>query len=407
MTNQENDSYSIFFHDDIQNILMRLILAISLVVICLILGIYWVLWTTGALNFVGVARFAIAPLAAMGFAILLGARYVQDIYELPTYIAGIQYMLAALFGFRYPVLKITNGHSILEPDGFNLLDKIGGPGWLIVEPGNIVLLERLDSPSDVRGAGVHFVNRFHRIKNIISLKDQHAAPRDVTAITKDGIFVTVRDFQFGFRLETGHRNISDPTHRTLSNPYPYSVKAAKNVTYNRSITKDGTPVPWDKAVQFSIDSAITDYINQHFLDQILFPLSTQEDPRYIMSRDITEKKRAGLRMYGAELLWHDIGPFDVAPTIQEQMIKAWSTKWIGNASVLRAEGDAVEVTSQERGRAEGEVDMLNSVMRALDDDTIPEDLDENMWNIVLSYTAQIIEGITGIYDTEGSPEDKK
>jgi hypothetical protein len=179
------------------------------------------------------------------------------------------------------------------------------------------------------------------------------------------------------------------------------------VTYNRSITKDGTPVPWDKAVQFSIDSAITDYINQHFLDQILFPLSTQEDPRYIMSRDITEKKRAGLRMYGAELLWHDIGPFDVAPTIQEQMIKAWSTKWIGNASVLRAEGDAVEVTSQERGRAEGEVDMLNSVMRALDDDTIPEDLDENMWNIVLSYTAQIIEGITGIYDTEGSPEDKK
>ena len=405
MSNHSNSSQSLFFSDDSK--IIRLLLAIILILLFFVSGYFWTLWVDGNRDGIKIIRFVLTPLAAMGLALLIGARYVQDIYELPSYRVGLRYIFSSITGLFYPYLNVTDGRPDIEPGEVNLLDKIGGPGVIAIEPGNIVLLERLDSPSDVLGAGYHFVNRFHRIKNIISLKDQHAAPRDIVAITKDGISVTVHDFQFRFRLETGHQNTAGPNQRTMLNPYPYSVKAAKNMTYSRSIAKDGTPVAWEKAVQFSIDGAITDYINQHFLDQILFPASNQDDPRSEMSKIITAKKWTSLKMYGAELLWHDIGHFEVDPAIGEQMMKAWNAKWAGNATILRAQGEAMQIANQERGRAEGEVNMLTSIIQALDYANLPENIDENMWNIVLSRTAQVIESMTKVSYSEDTDKNKK
>jgi hypothetical protein len=401
-------------------------------------------------------RYMLAPLAAIVGAFMLGAHYVQDIYELEKYRPAMRYMWAAMFNgvstsfftgvlagvisFLYfglslgiiflriyglaiglifgvwgglvfalmigvlfgnsfiPFLTISEGQKELEENKINLVDRMGGPGWLFIEPGNVVLMERLESPSGVLGAGRHFINRFHHIKNVISLKDQHGSPRDIKAITKDGIFVTVHDFQFRFRLDPGRRNDS-LRKRTLSNPYPYSVKAAYNMTYNRSITADGTPVSWEKAVQFSIDGAITDYINNNLLDRVLFPLTIEGDPRSEISKELVENRRAGLKMYGADLLWHDIGKFDAGPAIDLERMKAWNAKWEGTATVIRAQGEAEQIVSEERGRAEGQVDMLTSILEALDDANLPENIDDNMWNIVLSRTAQVIESMTTVSKT--------
>jgi regulator of protease activity HflC (stomatin/prohibitin superfamily) len=406
-----------FFGDDILNKIIRHTLAISLFLLFLGIGVFWTNQIEGDKDLIRAARFMLAPLAAIGLAILIAARYIQDIYEIPSYLACLKYILAAIFGLLYPVLRIVDGRAVFDQDENNIFDKLRGPSWLIntiggpgnlfIEPGNIVLLERLDSPSNVLGAGRHFVNRFHRIKNVISLEDQQASPRDVNAITKDGITVTARNFQFSFRIETGHRKAVELAQRSMLNPYPFSISAAKNMTYNRSITKDGNPVPWEKAVQFSIDSGITDYINRHYLDDILFPPKTQDEPRKQMGKDITENKRFGLKMYGAELLWYDIGTFDVDQTIVEQMIKAWHAKRAGNMAILQAQGEAMQIASEGRGRAEGEANMLSSITQALNDANLPDDIDENMWHIVLSRTAQIIEAMSRVYSTEDIPEEKE
>ena len=385
------------FYDDSKNKIIRLSLAVSAGLFFLVIGLFWTIWIEESNNIVAALRFLLAPIAAMGFTLLIAAKYVQDIYELPSYLLGLKYIIAAISGFGYPVLRIANGQADVESESFNLLDQLGGPGWLIIEPGNIVLLERLDSPSDILGFGLYFVNRFHRIKNIISLKDQHATPRTLTAITKDGIYVKTDEFEFGYRLETGHHSHLDLNQRTMENPYPFSVKAAKNMTYNRSINKEGKPVPWDNAVQLSIDGAVTEYINQHYLDEILFPSKTQEDPRKAMSSDLIKRSRTNLKMYGAEITWHKIGRFDPPDAIKKQMVKVWNAKWAGNATILRAQGEAVEIASQERGRAEGEINMLAGIMQALDYANLPDDIDENMWNIVMSRTAQVIETMTKVY----------
>jgi hypothetical protein len=73
--------------------------------------------------------------------------------------------------------------------------------------------------------------------------------------------------------------------------------------------------------------------------------------------------------------------------------------------VIRARGIAEKLSQEESGRAETTAVMLQSIMNALNDtgiaDVSDEDakkrLDENMWNIVLARTAQILESLTSFY----------
>jgi len=178
-------------------------------------------------------RYILAPLAAMVGVLLLGARYTQELYQLPSYRSAIHYLFVAIFdgppysyippsGLLLPDLTISDGKKKMKEDEINLVERIGGPGWLSIEPGNVVVLERLQEPAAVFGAGIHYISRFQRIKEVISLKDQHWVAPPFRATTKDGIEMSVHDFQFGYKLYADHR--SDGTNkRILSDPYPFSI----------------------------------------------------------------------------------------------------------------------------------------------------------------------------------------
>ncbi len=105
-------------------------------------------------------RFILVPLAAFTIAMLVGAHYVQDIYELESYWVGMRYLLACIFGIGYPRLQIDNGRKMVKPDEVNTLATIGGPGYVMIRPGNAVLFEHFSHPSNVLAAGWHFISRF-------------------------------------------------------------------------------------------------------------------------------------------------------------------------------------------------------------------------------------------------------
>ncbi len=381
-------------------------------------------------------RYALAPLAAIVGVLLLGARFVQDVYELESYGTGFKYLLATLFDgppFRYilpsglflPSLTISEGMKVLDENKESLIDNIGGPGWIIIEPGNVVVLERLDRKSLVLGAGLHYISRFEHIKDIISLDDQRWDATPIRAITRDGLLVTVNGFQFGYRLASEHSE-NGHTKRSLLDPYPFSIQAAQIHAYDRSVGASGEPWEWGKVVQFRLDGVLTDFINKSFLDQITAPLIANNDPRSEMNRAIIDPKmRVGLSsMTGAELLWHKIGDFEVEPldsdpdkdpnnddkkeirrSIKDQRLKSWLAQWTGTAAVIRARGVAEKLSQEESGRSETTAVMLQSIMNALNDSGVADvsdeaaatRLDENLWNIVLARTAQIIESLTSFY----------
>jgi len=98
---------------------------------------------------------------------------------------------------------------------------------------------------------------------------------------------------------------------------------------------------------------------------------------------------------GAHLLWCDIGHFEEDRAALEQRLETWSAKWTGNANVIRAQGEAQRVAYQELGHAEAQADMLRSIIHAFDDiDLSKEKKDQNIRNVILMRTAQILDSLT-------------
>lgn len=351
-------------------------------------------------------RYLLAPAVAMIVAFLYCASYLQDIYELQSYGSAVRYLLASLFdgasfSLFLPALYISKGKKDIKDGRTSLLDQVGGPGWLYVEPGNVVLLEYLHSPSNVVGAGWHFIPRNQRVQEIFSLDDQHWTANPIVATTRDGIEMAVHDFQFGFRICANHRADS-LVRRVGAAPYPFSSQAVRDVAYNRSVRIDTSLVPWGMATQFRLDGIVTDVINKTNIDDLIAP--TTGDPRNEIKHTLlSEKIRGGMKNFlGTELVWVNVGRFEINDEkIREDMKKyrqeVWFTRWIGSSSLLLAQGRAEMISEVEGGRAETTANMLTGIIQALDDAGLKNDqVDENLWNIVLARTAQVIESMTSV-----------
>ncbi len=409
-----------------------------------------------------VFRYSLAPFTALVGAFMLGAHYIDDIYNLQNYRSALFYLWASIFngkstrlltgllaiapfmliimlgllylgfpfedspenlllillfslaggigfGFLFgksflPEMTISEGKKDFDATS-KTIDVIGGPGWVYVEPSNVILLERLDSPSDVFGAGQYFIPRSHRVKDIFSLKDQHAPPRDLVAHTLDGIKVTVKDFQYRYRLHTGKNKIRK---RTQASPYPFSVEAVRKIAYERNVTASGGLADWENVIQFGFDGTVLSYIRENELGSILDPDSDQE-PREKFDKEINSARtRDTIKGKGAELLWHDTGYFEIGDDIDKEKIKTWLAKLKGKISIIRAQGKAELVAHKERAHAEGQVAVLQGIIQALETTGLPDNVDENLWNIVLAQSSQILEIMNNAHQNKSTdtPENK-
>ena len=358
-------------------------------------------------------RHTIIPLAIVFGAFFAAVSYVQDIYEIPNLRTAIRYLVPAIFGLSYPRLRIEDGKKQITKGDVHPLDVIGGPGYVNIRPGNAVLFESLRSPSSVKSEGYHFITRFDTIREIVSLEDQHGFIEETKAVTKDGIEVVVRDIHYRYRLRTG-REYGDYAERKQTNPYPYSVQAVKNMAYNRTVRSTGL-TSWFATINLAIDSGITGYIKAHQFDHLTHPNYQQGDPREIIAKALMGPgTRSRLRRVGADLLWCDIGHFGVSDQVLEeqreedqpwkldeivraQRVEAWGAKWMGQAAILRSHGMAQKLSNRELGRAEGQADILRSIIQAMDEAGLTRDPDhpqKNLRAIILSRTAEILDAMS-------------
>jgi hypothetical protein len=339
-------------------------------------------------------RFWLLPLAALIGAFLLGANYIRDVYELPGMRLPVKYLLSSAFSIFSPRLEIREGKKQLKEDEVNLVDVIGGPGYVNVLPGSIALLEKLKLPSNVYAGGGHFVSRYERVKQTATLEDQHGKIESIPATTKDGIAVVVRDVQFRYRMRTG-RKYGDYTQRSPDEPYPYSGQAMLSLTYNRQVGPEGIS-SWHDSVRAVIRGVIGDYIARHQLDMLTAPAIDQpSDPRKeIRSEFDLKQTRDRLRNLGAELLWVDIGHIDITPEqVDEQRVSTWRARWTGEAEVQRADAESQERAIIDLGRAEAQADMLMAILRTLENIEPGEDPARRVQTIILIRTAQLLEAI--------------
>jgi len=338
-------------------------------------------------------RFAIAPLAAIIAVLLSGMAYVQDIYALEQMKDASTYVMASMFGSGYPGMVIDGGRRQVPPETTHLLDAIGGPGFVMIQPGSAVVFKKLCTTSRASVTNSYFLAPFETIAQIASLEDQHGFVESVRAMTRDGIKVSVRNVNYRFRILPEMRD-GKPVQRSLDKPYPYSEEAMQNMTYNLSVTGAGMD-PWPDAVRRMVVGRISDYIVTNTLDFLTAPREEGQDPRGSLRDAVfSSELRGRLATIGAELQWIDVGHIDIEDNdVDSVRVNMWAAEWMGNAKVARAFGEARLQAYQELGRAEAQAELIVSITQAMEGIPISGDSVQTLKNILMARTAQLLDAL--------------
>lgn len=345
-------------------------------------------------------KFLLVPLTASFLAFWAGARYCQSLFQFGTIKEAFHYLVSCVWGLRYPNVVVDDAQVKNEFFQGHWIPRLGGPGYIDVRPGNAVLLERLDAPTRILSMGRHYISRFERISDLIDLKDHTLLVPEESTITKDRIVIKIRDASFRYRIASSAR---DDVGRGLStNPYPFSVESVRKLHYNRTVSQAGV-TPWEKLVEFTAMSGITDYINEHLFDEIINAGKHGKDPR----RDIINNlqsvgMRNRLRNFGTRLVWFDIGNYSLSEEYENSsLINSWQANWMGKVAIDRASGEASRLLNQEAGRAEAQAEKLKSIVNFFKTINFSEDSEENIRNVVLAKTAQVLESMNTHFSTLG------
>ena len=335
------------------------------------------------------------------FVFVFGAFYIQDIYELVSPKTALGFMLSTFWGIALPSWEISANTD------YETLQSIRGPGFLKISPGMIVVVEDLKKPTDVFGAGKHKIKRFQYIRASFNLEEKEkildvkeGKDERLKTMTKDALDVSL-GIMYRFRFLS--LRDGESLEHFLQDPYPFSMRAAFDLAY-KSNKKD--TVAWENAVNGIVSSAVKDYLKRAGVEKITSLKYIDKAPlddikSKLSSPDIRKK----LKNVGAELLWFDVGSVDFGELeAGKYRKKIWLEEWNGVSELIQAQGDAEFLASEERGRAEGQVELLRSVSRALGEisegSNNEHNVDENLRRIVLARIVQVIEAMTSIYDED-------
>lgn len=340
-------------------------------------------------------RYMIAPFAAIVCVLIAGAYYVKDVYALPSFGDGWRYIMASMFASEYPVMVIDKGAPQINKNEVNLIEKIGGPGFVVIEPGNAAMFRALHGPSEAKVSEVHFLAPFEVLAQAVNLDDQHGYKEEVSGMTRDGIKVLIKDINFRYRIRPDEQNSGKPTRRTLNNPYPFSEKAIEDMTFGLVVEKDGVE-NWRRAVDRMVIGFITDFIADRGIDYLTAPRNNDTFPRQEMQEQFfTPAAKRSFANVGVEFLWIDVGHIEIEDeSVDELRTSLWSAEWAGDANVARAYGDAVRQAYQELGRAEAQAQLIMSIAGSLSEAEVRGESRENVRKLLIARTAQILDAIS-------------
>jgi hypothetical protein len=329
----------------------------------------------------------------------VGVKYLQDIYEVPSVWHTWKYLIALIFEWNLPKLKIAGGKKDFEGD-FNSIERIGGPGILQIGRDNVVALETLQTQKNIMMAGERPIARFDFVKDILSAEEQYGKIEKIETLTADGIQVSINDVQFRFRLDGTFRRAENDFQ---AKDYVPSKKAVINLVYHRPVNVEGYPSFWTDAVNGTVSRIIREHVNSASLDDLIAPNNIGENSLDALRQKFTSSQiHDRFKNMGVKFSSCNIGEIKMASTdIDRERLNAWSVKQSGAINVIRAQGKAESFVSHERGRTEGQAMLLKSIANALQEIGIKDgdtaSVRKNLRNILLTRTAQILESRTSVY----------
>jgi hypothetical protein len=212
------------------------------------------------------------------------AIYLADIFEKEVKIAN-RFLDEAAFATDYFTIRISGGR-LLDKHHNSPIVEIGGPGFVIVDMDSALVLERPDGKMRIIPPTAKFPNGraviedFERVRQTIDLRDI-INPQEITARSKDGIIVKVRDIQYSYSVYRGPN-----PRKSLENPYPVDEKAIETLVRDvkASVAPGKTPdraSEWNRPLPgglfVSVNIEFNNFISRHKLTEFFSAVGPPEE----------------------------------------------------------------------------------------------------------------------------------
>jgi hypothetical protein len=338
-------------------------------------------------------RYMIVPFIAMLSVLIAGAYFIKDVYALPHFGTAFHYVISSMFTIRYPRITIDKGRQPEERKSINLLQKIGGPGYAVIEPGSAAIFRHLRELSDPYVSTTHFMAPFERIAHTVDLAEQQGdIDFSIKVSTRDGIKINLSDVHYRYRIRQARDG--QPVRRTINDPYPFDASALTNMISNLTVQNSGLD-KWSDAVERTINGEITDFIAAHSIDYLTAPRNGTPNPRSELNHQLLTRVNRNLENSGAELLWVDVGHIHIEDEqVDKQRTELWSADWIGDVTIRESHSEAVRQSFAELGRAQAQAEIVLGIADALRSADLHDRSAVNVRQLLLARTAQLLEAMS-------------
>ena len=296
---------------------------------------------------------------------------------------ALRLLWSLMMGTQLPWQVVEDGEvKQTKPEG--ILDKIGGPGVVVIKPGNAVVFERKGKVTRIEGPGVVLTKRFEKAKHVIDLRPQWATVKAENVLTKDRVPLTI-ELGVGYRIElkedTDERLESvletdgEAFTREIGEVYCVYEGTVRKAAYN--VTAAG----WQTTVREAAKTFLRDIVATCNFDDIFVLNGTEfeENKRAIHKiEDAAKKKLAKAAVnWGVQITTIDIEKIEMPEGAEERMLAWWEAEWRRRiaikearserqALIEKAEGRALALERLEKVKADARQKMINQLLNAID-----------------------------------------
>jgi len=246
-----------------------------------------------------------------------------------------------LTGINYPYQIVENG-KVTRTKPAGILDVIGGPGIVVIKPGNAVVFELGGTVTKIEGPGVVKTRMFEMIKQVVDLRPQWDTIEANDVQTRDGIPLHLKA-GVGYQIEplantAGRLGVGGPVgpfNAAIMGFHPVHKKNVFCAVYLAGTTD------WQRASRGAVELALRDAIGRQTLAEIYGQAADGAlGPTIIpqLEREAEIDVRAWALAWGVTITAVDIMALEAPAEVRERILKQWEAE--AQRGLIAAKGEA-------------------------------------------------------------------
>ncbi len=314
---------------------------------------------------VAVARDMSPGVLALLAAFFLASRFVQRLYGLDSHRearALVNHCLFGLWSFG-PWLRLTGGAAEGGPN--HILQRVGGPGHLVVYNDTAVVLERGGRFTEVEHSGFPRLQSLERMYRSVDLRPLRYVHK-VIAMSREGIPVEC-EADISLQIDSEDVPPTDDVPFPASRDKVFQAVTSEWVEKSDKPPRDRTLAWCDRLIFHETDSRLRTILAQYPLDRLVgLGSPDREDPREAIRRELQRGLETAASGVGARIHRVELGDITVHDEVTEQWIDAWKAEWKRWSVERQALGSAMQAEQLERARTQAQIMMLTTISEAFE-----------------------------------------